>query len=84
MYPLVYSTLGCPNWTLEHAADVAAENGYAGLEIRLLDGEIIPADLAPDRQATVVRIMQERDLNIAGLGASTRFSSSDPSVRARE
>lgn len=81
MFPLVYSTLGCPNWTLEQAADAAVANGYAGLEIRLLDGEIIPAALSPAQRAEVRRIMQGRGLRIAGLGASTRFTSQDADER---
>lgn len=81
MFPLVYSTLGCPTWTLEHAADVAVANGYAGLEIRVLDGEIIPADLSSLRCAEVRRILQTRNLRIAGLGASTRFTSASRSER---
>lgn len=81
MFPLVYSTLGCPNWTLEQAADAAVANGYAGLEIRLLDGEIIPADLSPARCEEVRRTMQSRGLRIVGLGASTRFTSLDAGKR---
>jgi sugar phosphate isomerase/epimerase len=81
VFPLVYSTLGCPNWTLEQAADAAVANGYAGLEIRLLDGEIIPAALSPAQRAEVRQIMQGRGLRIAGLGASTRFTSQDADER---
>lgn len=81
MFPLVYSTLGCPTWTLEHAADFAVANGYAGLEIRVLDGEIIPADLSASRCAEVRGILQARNLRIAGLGASTRFTSASRSER---
>ena len=43
LYPLAWSTLGCPDWTLEQAAEQAAANGYLALEVRLLDREIIPA-----------------------------------------
>ena len=81
MNPLVFSTLGCPDWSLEHAADVAVANAYAGIEIRVLDGDIIPADLSPTRQAEVRNIMQSRGLSIAGLGASTRFTAIDPAER---
>ena len=82
MYPLVFSTLGCPDWTLEQAADAAVANGYVGLEIRILDGEIIPADLAPARQWAIRELMAARGLKIVGLGASTRFTSPDPDERA--
>lgn len=81
MFPLIFSTLGCPEWTLEQAAAAALANQYAGLEIRLLDGEIIPADLAPQRCEAVRRTMQHYALRIAGLGASTRFTSADAAER---
>lgn len=82
MLQLVYSTLGCPNWSLEQAADAAVASGYVGLEVRVLDGEIIPADLPAERRQAVRRIMAERGLTIAALGASTRFSAADPAERA--
>lgn len=82
MLPLIYSTLGCPNWSLEQAADAAVASGYVGLEVRVLAGEIIPADLSNERRQTVRRIMAERGLTIAALGASTRFSAADPAERA--
>jgi len=78
----VYSTLGCPDWTLEQAAIAAVANGYVGLEIRVLDGAIIPADLAPQRREAVRLTMQRYGLRIAGLGASTRFTSPEAAERA--
>ena len=81
MFPLVFSTLGCPDWTLEQAAVAAVANGYAGLEIRVLDGAIIPADLSPQRCEEVRRTLQHYALRIAGLGASTRFTSPEAAER---
>jgi sugar phosphate isomerase/epimerase len=82
MLPLIYSTLGCPNWSLEQAADAAVASGYVGLEVRVLDGDIIPAELPAERRSAMRRIMAERGLTIAALGASTRFSAADPAKRA--
>ena len=44
-FPLAVSTLGCPDWTLEQAAEAAASYGYRALEIRLLDADVIYAYL---------------------------------------
>ncbi len=80
---LMYSTLGCPNWTLEQAADSAVAYGYGGLELRLLDGSLIPADLDAAARQRIQRVMQERDLRVIGLGASTRFTAPEPAERAQ-
>lgn len=78
---LMFSTLGCPDWTLEQAADAAVAHGYGGLEIRLLDAEIIPADLSAEQRRRVRNVMRQRDLRLIGIGASTRFTSSDAATR---
>lgn len=80
-YPLAYSTLGCPDWPLEKAAEQAAAAGYQGLEIRILDGQIIPSDLPPDAQARVRSVMAQHGLTTIGLGVSTRFASTDGDER---
>jgi len=81
-YPLAFSTLGCPDWTFEHAAEQAAKNGYAALEVRLLDGQIIPPDLPPRRQKEIKAVLESTGVSIIALGLSTRFSSPDADERA--
>jgi len=82
LYPLAWSTLGSPGWSFEHTVEQAAANGYAALEVRLLDGQIIPADLSPERRRQMKAVLQQHKLTILGLGLSTRFSSPDPAERA--
>ncbi|MCL4862017.1 MAG: sugar phosphate isomerase/epimerase [Caldilineaceae bacterium] len=83
LYPLAFSTLGCPDWTLEQAAEHAAAAGYRALEIRTLDREIIPADLSPDQRRRVKHVMQQHGLSIIALGLSTRFSAVDAAEREK-
>lgn len=69
---LAFSTLGCPGWSLERVATAVRTYGYEGVELRLLDGEIIPPDLAPTAR---VRIRQAlAGLPIVALGTSCRFN----------
>ena len=82
-YPLVFSTLGSPGWSLERAAEQAVADGYAGLEVRILDGQVIPTDLPAERRAAIRSLMKQHGLVIAGIGASTRFSSPDADDRAQ-
>lgn len=81
-YPLAFSTLGCPDWTFEHAAEQAAQNGYAALEVRLLDGQIVPSDLSPQRQKDIAATLERTGVSIIALGLSTRFSTPDVDERA--
>jgi sugar phosphate isomerase/epimerase len=83
LYPLAWSTLGCPDWTFEQAAAQAAANGYRALEVRLLDRDIIPADLAPEQRQRVKRVMIQHNIGIIALGLSTRFSATDPAERQK-
>jgi len=80
---LMFSTLGCPGWTLEQAADTAVAIGYGGLEIRMLDGTIIPPDLNPPGRTRIREVMQSRELRTIGLGLSTRFTMPDGAERER-
>lgn len=82
-YPLVFSTLGTPDWSLERAIAQAVADGYAGLEVRILDGQVIPPDLPKARRDEIRRLLQQHERIIAGIGASTRFSSPDPDERAK-
>ena len=52
---LAFSTLACPEWRFEEAVDAAVRFGYRGLELRLLDGEVVQPSL-PERE--IVRIAE--------------------------
>lgn len=81
LFPLAFSTLGCPDWTFEQCAAAAAEYGYQALEVRLLDGAIIPSDLPAARRQQMRNAMEQNNIEIVGLGVSTRFSSPDVAER---
>lgn len=81
LFPLAYSTLACPGWSLERAAEAAAAYGYAALELRLLDGALIPADLPPDARRRVRDSLRQHGLGLVAIGASTRFALPDPAER---
>lgn len=81
LYPLAWSTLGSPGWSFEHTVAQAAANGYAALEVRMLDGEIIPSTLSAERRRQMKAVLRQYNLQIIGLGLSTRFSSPDPGER---
>jgi sugar phosphate isomerase/epimerase len=80
-FPLAYSTLGCPDWSFEHAAEQAAKHGYAALEVRLYNGDIIPADLNQSERNKIRQVLAQNKIGIIGLGASTRFAFPDAAER---
>jgi len=78
---LAYSTLACPNWSLEQIIDAATRNGYEGLELRLLNGDILPPDLdeatrkqiaSQCKAAGLVIICVDTSIKIATQGAEGR------------
>jgi sugar phosphate isomerase/epimerase len=78
---LAFSTLGCPDWSIEQVGEGARRYGYEGVEIRLLDGEIIPAELPAARRSEIKRALQ--GLEICCIGTSCRFTYPDAAERAQ-
>ena len=74
-FPIGFSTLGCPKWPWRKVLDEAARLGYAGIELRGLEGEI---DLVKRPEfgaralATSLEDLRALDLVITDLGASAR------------
>lgn len=81
-----FSTLACPDWTLQQAVELAARSGYDGLELRFLEGEDslwkLPAFQGSGLQQSR-RLMSESGLAIACLDTSCRFDSLDAPERRK-
>ena len=62
------NTLGAPAWSLEDAARNARAYGYAGVDLRLIDGEVISLESVRanrDRlQKYVVNLAAERERDL--------------------
>ena len=82
---LAFSTLGTPGWSLDEVIAGARRYGYDGVELRLLDGEIITPAL-PQRERTRVRdAFAAADLPICCLDSSLRVATGvAPEETARE
>jgi sugar phosphate isomerase/epimerase len=82
---LSFSTLGCPDWSFDKIIEVAAENGYKGLEIRGIQREL---DLTqcPEFKNTEARNitnqkMKDRNLQFVDLGTSANLHFMDAKKR---
>ena len=82
---ICFSSLACPDWTLDQIVNIAASSGYDGIELRFLEGEDsiwkLPAFQATSLKASIQKI-SDRGLSVACVDTSCRFHSPDPQERA--
>jgi sugar phosphate isomerase/epimerase len=74
---LSFSTLGCPDWTLEQIINFAVQHGYKGIEVRGLQRQLdltkSPAfNTEANRKETVAQMKSKR-LSFVGLGSSANL-----------
>jgi sugar phosphate isomerase/epimerase len=74
------NTLGAPGWTLEDAARNARAYGYAGVDLRLIDGEVISLDSVRANRNRLRELFQDADLPIPVLATSVRLAAAEPEV----
>ncbi len=80
---LAYTTLACPDWTLAQVIDATKRYGFDGIEMRLLDGEIIPPNLPPHDRERVATECKAADVPICCLDTSLRIATSATDADAR-
>ena len=82
---LSFSTLGCPQWSFEKIVQCAVDNGYQGIEIRGLQGQLdlpkCPEFSTPERIAVTRRAVEAHQLRIVDLGASAQMHHADSAKR---
>ncbi|GCF11123.1 sugar phosphate isomerase/epimerase family protein [Dictyobacter arantiisoli] len=78
-----FSTLGCPQWTTEEVADNAVRLGYSGVELRLLDNEVIDPVRDADKVRAAVTLFHSRNLDVCAFDTSCTFNVSDAAARAQ-
>lgn len=81
---LAFTTLACPNWSLEQIIEAAQRNGYDGLEFRLLNGEVLPANMDKTTRNRVRSQCTEAGLKIICVDTSVHLATPDPSERAAQ
>lgn len=71
---LAFTTLACPDWTLEQCIEAAQRYGYEGLELRLLDGEVISSNLNSEQRQRIRIGASRAGIPIIGLDTSVRIA----------
>lgn len=79
MLKLSYSTLGCPNWTLEQIVKNAVEMGFDGVDFRGLmeDLDITQSKAFTTNLAATKQLFADNDVAISGIATSARFATED-------
>jgi sugar phosphate isomerase/epimerase len=81
---LAFTTLACPDWTLEQAVAAAQRYSYGGIELRLLDGELLQPNLDAAARRRVREVCAAAGLPIVCVDTSVRIAQPDPAERASQ
>ena len=76
---LAFSTLGCPNWSLEQIASFAGKHGFDGVELRTNeDGNHFSPAASVEEARKVGELFKSKGTRVFALMAYTRFGATDP------
>ena len=78
-----FSTLGCPDWSLEQALATGREYGYQGVELRLVDGAFIDDSMPISERVRVGSLLAASGLELVAVDSSITLSEDEPRGVAR-
>jgi sugar phosphate isomerase/epimerase len=78
MMRIAFSTLAFPDASLATATSLGRGWGYDGVELRLIDGELIDPSMPVADRARVKRTVAEADLPVISVDSSIRLTDADP------
>ena len=79
-----FTNLACPAWSIEQAVDAAARLGYDGIELRLLDGEVIDPRADRTKVEQAVALCRSRGVEVCAFDTSCRFNQSGATEQERQ
>jgi sugar phosphate isomerase/epimerase len=85
--PIAFSTLGCPAWKWKTVLEQADRLGYAGIELRGIEGDMeLPKrpELVGDRLLESRRDLEALGLVVTDLGASAQMHDKEKKARAAQ
>ena len=81
---IAFSTLACPDATLADAVALGRSSGYRGVELRLIDGELIDPAMPGGERARVKRTVDAAGLPVVAVDTSVRLTDEDPGPQLRQ
>lgn len=82
-----FSTIGCPDYTVDQVIAMAKANGYKGVEIRFLRGTVnLPTleEFSPKGIGETRRRFDAAGIPVSCVGTGVRMVSLDPAERAKQ
>lgn len=79
---LAFSTLACPAWSLHEVVRAATEYGYEGVELRLVDGELIDGAMPPSERGRIRAVFERARLPIVAVDSSVRVAAEEDAAGA--
>lgn len=83
---LAFSTLGCPDWSLNQIVDFATKHGFKGIEVRgILRQMDLPQckEFSKKNMASSLRMMQDNGLQFVNLGSSATLHFAEANERKK-
>src|ERR1700678_1808638 len=81
---IAFSTLAFPDADLATAVSLGRSWGYAGVELRLIDGELIDPAMPAESRARVKRTLASAGLPAVAVDSSIRLTGDDPGPELRQ
>jgi len=75
---IAFSTLAFPDAPLASAVSLGRRWGYVGVELRLIDGELIDPSMSPAGRTRVKRTVTAARLPVVAVDSSIRLTGDDP------
>ena len=80
---IAFSTLAFPDATLASAASLGRRWGYSGIELRLIDGELIDPSMPAADRVRVKRAVTAAELPVVAVDSSIRLTDDNPGPELR-
>jgi sugar phosphate isomerase/epimerase len=81
--PIAFSTLAFPDATLAEATTLGRSWGYAGVELRIIDGKLIDSSLPPAERVRVKQTVAAARLPIVSVDSSILLTADDAGPELR-
>lgn len=77
---LAFSTLGCPEWSIDQVLHTAEKYGFQGVELRGIQGGMEPGTIAcllPENREKTLKAFADRGIQLCVFGTSVHFHDPD-------